>query len=129
MDELVYGKWSDRELMHDYLVGWLTHCLSKNMGLPIQDPRGPYKRFLRPPGHSSLKGPIRLAERETTSSMAIQVTSSRRSGIKIWLGRHRLRVDPDGNQTVFGFVFHEYRVGDGSNPVFVRRRLIPKRTR
>ena len=46
LDELVYGVWNDRELMHDYLVGWLTHCLSDNKVLPMQDPRGAYRSFL-----------------------------------------------------------------------------------
>jgi hypothetical protein len=46
LDESVYGKWDDRELMQDYLVGWLTHCLTDSKVLPMQDPRIPYRRFL-----------------------------------------------------------------------------------
>jgi hypothetical protein len=46
LDEAVYGKWEDRELMNDYLVGWLTHCLTDSKVLPMQDPRIPYRRFL-----------------------------------------------------------------------------------
>lgn len=50
LDELVHGKWKDRELMQDYLIGWLTHCLSENDALPMQDPRGSYAQFLRKSG-------------------------------------------------------------------------------
>jgi hypothetical protein len=39
LDEAVNGKWQDRELMRDYLVGWLTHCLTDRKVLPMQDPR------------------------------------------------------------------------------------------
>jgi hypothetical protein len=64
LDELVYGKWNDRELMHDYLVGWLTHCLSKNTVLPMQDPRGPYRQFLQSRGPSPSKDPARVTDRK-----------------------------------------------------------------
>lgn len=45
-DEAAYGKWQDRELMHDYLVGWLTHCLTDRNVLPMQDPRTSYRDFM-----------------------------------------------------------------------------------
>ena len=64
LDELVYGKWNDRELMQDYLVGWLTHCLSKNTVLPMQDPRGPYRQFLQSRGPSPSKDPARVTDRK-----------------------------------------------------------------
>jgi hypothetical protein len=57
LDELAYGKWNDRELMHDYLIGWLTRCLTEHKVLPMQDPRPPYARFL------DAKGPARPQER------------------------------------------------------------------
>lgn len=46
LDEAVYGKWKDRELMRDYLVGWLTHCLTDRKVLPMQDPRLSYRDFM-----------------------------------------------------------------------------------
>lgn len=46
LDEAVHGAWRDRELVRDYLVGWLTHCLTDQHVLPRQDPRIPYRRFL-----------------------------------------------------------------------------------
>lgn len=63
LDEAVYGRWKDRELMRDYLVGWLTHCLSRQKVLPMQDPRIPYRQFMEsrePPG---AKNPKRITER------------------------------------------------------------------
>jgi hypothetical protein len=46
LDEAIHGAWRDRELVHDYLVGWLTHCLTDQHVLPRQDPRIPYRRFM-----------------------------------------------------------------------------------
>lgn len=46
LDEAVYGAWQDRELIRDYLIGWLTHCLTDQKVLPKQDPRIPYRRFM-----------------------------------------------------------------------------------
>lgn len=46
LDEAVYGAWQDRELMRDYLIGWLTHCLADRKVLPKQDPRIPYRRVM-----------------------------------------------------------------------------------
>lgn len=45
-DEAVYGTWQDRQLMRDYLVGWLTHCLTDRKMLPMQDPRLLYRDFM-----------------------------------------------------------------------------------
>ncbi len=64
LDELVYGKWNDRELMHDYLIGWLTHCLTDSKVLPMQDPRSPYRQFLRSRGLSPSKDSARVVERK-----------------------------------------------------------------
>lgn len=64
LDELVYGKWNDRELMQDYLVGWLTHCLSENKVIPMQDPRGPFRQFLQSRNSSPSKDPARATERK-----------------------------------------------------------------
>lgn len=63
IDELVYGTWNDRELMQDYLIGWLTHCLSKNKVLPLQDPRGSYRQFLRSGNRTPARNPARPTER------------------------------------------------------------------
>jgi len=46
LDEAVHGAWQDRELMRDYLIGWLTHCLTDRKVLPKQDPRIPYRRVM-----------------------------------------------------------------------------------
>ncbi len=46
LDEAVYGAWEDRELMRDYLIGWLMHCVMDRKVLPRQDPRIPYRRFM-----------------------------------------------------------------------------------
>jgi hypothetical protein len=64
LDELVYGKWNDRELMHDYLVGWLTHCLTDRKVLPMQDPRGPYRQFLQSRSPSVSADPSRVTDRK-----------------------------------------------------------------
>ncbi len=34
LDEAVYGAWTDRELMRDYLIGWVIHCLTDRKVLP-----------------------------------------------------------------------------------------------
>ena len=65
LDELVYGKWEDRELMHDYLVGWLTHCLTDNKVLPMQDPRQPYQQFIRSDHRQGSQNQARMAERNS----------------------------------------------------------------
>jgi hypothetical protein len=62
-DELMYGTWKDRELMTDYLIGWLTHCLSERNVLPTQDPRGAYTQFLRNNGRGNPQDPARQRER------------------------------------------------------------------
>ena len=65
LDELVYGKWEDRELMHDYLVGWLTHCLTDHHVLPMQDPRQPYRQSMQSGQGQAPPGQARMAERSS----------------------------------------------------------------
>lgn len=63
LDEAVYGKWKDRELVRDYLVGWLTHCLADRNVLPLRDPRISYRDFMiahEPPDNVSA---TRITER------------------------------------------------------------------
>lgn len=64
MDEQVYGKWNDRELLHDYLVGWLTRCLSQHKVLPMQDPRSPYAQLLRKEAQGRPQDTARQKERQ-----------------------------------------------------------------
>lgn len=63
LDEAVYGAWKDRELMRDYLVGWLTHCLTDQKVLPKQDPRIPYRRFMEAREPVDSKHPKRITRR------------------------------------------------------------------
>ncbi len=44
-DEAQNGTWDDRELMLDYLIGWLTHCLADQHVLPKSDPRATYRSY------------------------------------------------------------------------------------
>jgi hypothetical protein len=63
LDEAIYGAWKDRELMHDYLVGWLTHCLTDRKVLPKQDPRIPYRRFMEADEPADSQSPKRITRR------------------------------------------------------------------
>jgi hypothetical protein len=63
LDEAIYGAWKDRELMHDYLIGWLTHCLTDQKVLPKQDPRIPYRRFMEAGEPANSKNPKRITRR------------------------------------------------------------------
>ncbi len=60
IDEAKYGAWSDRELMRDYLVGWVTHCLSEHGKLSEADPRPRWSRMV----NESSKGAERRADRK-----------------------------------------------------------------
>jgi hypothetical protein len=63
LDEAVYGKWQDRELMRDYLVGWLTRCLTDRKVLPMQDPRLLYRDFMIAHERPDDVKPNRITER------------------------------------------------------------------
>ncbi len=63
LDEAVYGKWNDRELMQDYLIGWLTHCLSEKKTLPYDDPRPFYEQFMQKDSRDQSQHPTRQQER------------------------------------------------------------------
>lgn len=63
LDESVYGKWGDRELMQNYSVRWLTHCLTDSKALPMQDPRIPYRRFLESRNPSQAQTSSRITRR------------------------------------------------------------------
>ena len=63
LDEAVYGTWQDRELMRDYLIGWLTHCLTERKVFLRQDPRIPYRRHLEARAPSDLQTRTRLTRR------------------------------------------------------------------
>jgi hypothetical protein len=63
LDEAVYGAWQDRELMRDYLIGWLTHCLTDQGVLPRQDPRIPYRRFMEARAPTDSTDPKRVTRR------------------------------------------------------------------
>lgn len=62
-DEAAYGRWQDRELMHDYLVGWLTHCLTDREVLPMQDPRISYRDYMIAHERPDNVKPTRINER------------------------------------------------------------------
>jgi len=63
LDEASHGAWKDRELMHDYLVGWLIHCLTDRKVLPKQDPRIPYRRFMESQAPDDAKSRKRITRR------------------------------------------------------------------
>jgi len=63
LDEAVYGKWNDRELMQDYLIGWLTHCLSEKKTLPYEDPRPFYEQFVQKNSRDQSQHPTRQQDR------------------------------------------------------------------
>jgi hypothetical protein len=63
LDEAVYGAWEDRELMRDYLIGWLMHCATDRKVLPKQDPRIPYRRLMEAREPSDSKNTKRITRR------------------------------------------------------------------
>ena len=63
LDEAVYGTWQDRELMRDYLIGWLTHCLTERKVLQRQDPRIPYRRHMEARAPSDVQARKRITRR------------------------------------------------------------------
>lgn len=63
LDEAAYGTWQDRELMRDYLIGWLTHCLTEREVLLKQDPRIPYRRYMEAREPADSKSPKRITRR------------------------------------------------------------------
>lgn len=63
LDEAVYGAWQDRELMRDYLIGWLMHCLTDRKMVPKQDPRLPYRRLMEARAPSDSKNRTRITRR------------------------------------------------------------------
>lgn len=63
LDEAVYGAWQDRELMRDYLIGWLMHCLTNRKVVPKEDPRIPYRRFMEARGPADWKNRKRITKR------------------------------------------------------------------
>jgi len=63
LDEAVYGAWKDRELMRDYLIGWLMHCATDRKVLPKQDPRIPYRRFMEAREKPGLQNSKRITRR------------------------------------------------------------------
>lgn len=63
LDEAAYGTWQDRELMRDYLIGWLTHCLTEREVLLKQDPRIPYRRHMEAREPDDSKNPKRITRR------------------------------------------------------------------
>ena len=63
LDEAVFGTWQDRELMRDYLIGWLTHCLTERKVLSRQDPRIPYRRHMEARAPSDVQTRKRITRR------------------------------------------------------------------
>ncbi|MBA5865442.1 MAG: hypothetical protein GDA67_01965 [Nitrospira sp. CR1.3] len=63
LDEAVYGAWQDRELMRDYLIGWLSHCLTERKVVLKQDPRIPYRRHMEARAPSDLQTRKRITSR------------------------------------------------------------------
>lgn len=62
IDERANGKWDDRELMTDYLIGWLTGCMVKRRYLPLKDFRDAYQRSVEDTSQTPLNQ-ARLKER------------------------------------------------------------------
>ncbi len=63
LDEQAYGAWADRELMLDYLAGWVTHCLYDQGAVPYADPRPAYQTWMKRRYAPSAQISARLAER------------------------------------------------------------------
>lgn len=90
LDELAYGKWNDRELMHDYLIGWLTHCLTDSKVPPCKTLAVSTDNSCSLAVHRHRKIPRASQTENVNSFRDTRATHSRRSGIRTWPVLRRL---------------------------------------